>query len=68
MFAAITTVYSWLVDLKGDWGLLDYKSGRILRAKLIFSKAKPLYYIFALINLALRTAWIISISPFMVNS
>lgn len=31
VFASVTTIYSWLVDLKGDWGLLDYNSGRILR-------------------------------------
>ena len=68
MFAAITTFYSWLVDLKGDWGLLDYKSGNILRTKLIFPKAKPIYFIFAALDLAFRTAWILTISPVVVNS
>ena len=68
VFASVTTFYSWLVDLKGDWGLLDYRSGKILRPKLLFPKAKPLYYIFSVIDLALRTAWILSISPLVINS
>lgn len=29
--ASVSTVVSWLVDVKGDWGLLDYKHGTILR-------------------------------------
>lgn len=31
VFAIVTTIYSWLVDLKGDWGLLDYRAGKLLR-------------------------------------
>lgn len=30
-FAAVTTLYSWLVDVKGDWGFFDYKNRQILR-------------------------------------
>ncbi len=68
VFASVTTFYSWLVDLKGDWGLLDYRSGKILRPKILFPKAKVIYYITAVADLALRTAWILSVSPFMINS
>jgi hypothetical protein len=68
VFATITTLYSWIIDLKGDWGFLDLKAKRILREKLIFPKAKAVYYIIAILNLALRTAWVLSLSPFMINS
>ena len=68
VFASVTTVYSWLVDLKGDWGLLDYRNKQILRTKLLFSKFKVGYYVIALLDLALRAAWTLSITPFVVNS
>lgn len=68
VFAAITTVYSFIIDLRGDWGLLNFEKGYILRKNLLFPKAKPIYYIIAVINLAFRTAWILSISPLVINS
>ena len=65
--AIITTIVSWIVDVRGDWGLFGF-GDKFLRDKLLFPKAKPLYYLVALINLVLRVAWVLSISPFVTKS
>lgn len=31
VIAAITTLFSWFTDVKGDWGLFDYRKKKILR-------------------------------------
>lgn len=62
-FVIITTLYSWFIDVKYDWGILNLQSKTLLREKLLFPNAKILYYFFALFNLVLRTAWVITISP-----
>lgn len=65
--AIISTLVSWFVDMKGDWGLLGFEH-KLLREKLLFPKAKPAYYFIGFFNLALRTAWVFSISPFVTKS
>lgn len=58
----ITTLYSWFIDIRFDWGILNTQSHNCLREKLLFPQAKYVYYFFALFNLVLRTAWILTIS------
>ena len=53
---------------QGDWGLLDYRNKKILRSKILFPDFKALYYAVSIMDLALRAAWVFSISPFVVNS
>ena len=67
VMAIITTLVSWIVDLKGDWGLLGFEH-KFLREKLLFPKAKFAYYFFGVFNLVLRVAWVLSISPFVTKS
>lgn len=68
VFASVTTFYSWLVDLKGDWGLIDLRAGQILREKLLFPKAKPAYIFCAIVDLALRAAWVLTLTSFVTDS
>ena len=62
VLSIITTLYSWYIDIRYDWGIFDRKSKTFLREKLLFPSAKFLYYFFAIFNLVLRTAWILNIS------
>lgn len=63
IFSAWTTLYSWFIDIRYDWGIFNWKSKTLLRKKLFFSNAKGLYYFVAIFNLILRAAWILTISP-----
>ena len=65
--AIVTTIISWLVDIRFDWGLFGFQH-KFLREKLLLPKAKSLYYFFAVIDFVLRAAWVLSISPFVVKS
>ncbi len=58
----ITTLYSWFIDIRFDWGILNINSKNCLRDKLLFPHAKYVYYFFAVFNLVLRTAWVLTIS------
>lgn len=64
----ISTLVSWYVDVRGDWGLLQHQSRFVLREKILFPKARPFYYFLMIFNLALRTAWALTISSFVTNS
>lgn len=65
-FSIITTLFSWFIDIKYDWGIFDRKSKNFLRQKLLFPQAKFIYYFFALFNLVLRTAWVLTISNLII--
>ena len=64
--AVVSTVYSYAWDLKMDWGLLQpSKKSRYLREKLIYPRTW-VYYFAIVVNLFLRFAWILTISPALV--
>jgi len=64
----ISTLVSWYVDVRGDWGLLQHQNKSFLRQKLLFPKARLFYLFLMSFNLLLRTAWVLTISPFVLNS
>lgn len=62
VFAAITSLYTYLYDLKYDWLLLDWKSGKfLLRDKITYPK--KFYYVLIFVNIFLRCSWVLTISP-----
>jgi len=66
-FAAISAIYSYTWDLKMDWGLLQpNKRYKYLREKLIYPRTE-IYYFAIVVNLFLRFAWILTISPGIVS-
>lgn len=65
--AIVNTLFAWFVDMRGDWGLLDFKNKTLLRDKLQFN-TKSFYYTIMILDLFLRTAWTISLTPFVLNS
>ncbi|KRX07878.1 hypothetical protein PPERSA_10266 [Pseudocohnilembus persalinus] len=58
--AAISTVYSYIWDLKKDWGLLEPGQKGLRSIKQYKDK---LYYFAIFSNLLLRLVWVLSISP-----
>lgn len=62
VFSIVTTLYSWFIDIRFDWGILNIHEKNCLRQKLLFPKAKAFYYFIAFFNLVLRAAWILNIS------
>lgn len=63
-----STLLSWYVDVRGDWGLFNHQAKTILRKKLLFPKAKYLYIFIGIFNLFLRVGWVFNISSFVINS
>lgn len=63
IFAAISTIYSYVWDLKIDWGLFqnDHPYFKFLRKDLFFPV--QLYYFMIVNNFVLRLVWVLSISP-----
>lgn len=66
VFSIISTLYSWFIDVRFDWGILNIHQKNCMRQKLLFPKAKPLYYFIAFFNLILRAAWILNISSLII--
>jgi hypothetical protein len=64
--AALTTLFSYSWDVYCDWGFLRFEVGeftpKLLRRKLVLNNHLP-YYFAIVSNLALRVAWVFSISP-----
>lgn len=66
--ASINAFYSFLWDLKMDWGFLESNAENpLLRKKLSF-KDKKIYYIVILGDLIFRYFFILSLSPQIMNS
>ena len=64
--AAISTVYSYVWDLKVDWGLFEAGAKhRFLRKHLTFTPVHN-YYILMVVNFILRLAWVLTLSPSIV--
>lgn len=68
VIASITTFYSWLVDVIGDWGLVQINTDRLFRKKLLFPKAKSVYIFCVIIDLVLRAAWVLTLTSFVADS
>ncbi len=68
IFVILATLVAWYVDARGDWGLFVHEEKTILRPRLFFSSKKYGYYFLLILNLLLRTAWVLTISSFFVNS
>jgi hypothetical protein len=64
--AACTALYTYSWDVYCDWGFLRFESGaytpKLLRRKLVLNNHFP-YYFAIVSNLALRAAWVLTISP-----
>lgn len=50
-------------DLHWDWGLLQRHSGDFLRPHLLLAQHKWVYYVAAVSDVLMRTAWVLTISP-----
>ena len=66
IFAVITSIYTYVWDLKYDWLLIQRGSFRFfLRDKISYPKS--FYYILIVVNLFLRCSWVLTISPDISN-
>ncbi len=65
MIALFSTIYSYMWDLKKDFGFLEPGENYPLRAKLSY-KSHYFYYICMITNLFLRFMWVLSVSPTIV--
>ena len=66
--STVTTIYSYYWDLKMDWNLLECSDKSILLRKyLTFAPARN-YYIVIVLNLIMRLAWTITLSPQIIAS
>lgn len=68
VFAAISTLYSFVWDLKVDWGLFqnDHPYYKFLRKDLFYPV--QLYYFMIFNNFVLRLVWVLSLSPDVANT
>ncbi|KAF8788492.1 Xenotropic and polytropic retrovirus receptor like protein [Argiope bruennichi] len=63
VFGFISSIYTYIWDIKMDWGLFDENTGenRFLREEIVYSS--PNYYYFAIVeDLVLRFGWTLSVS------
>lgn len=63
MASAISTMYSYLWDLKYDWGLLESNTKNWLLRKYLTFEPKRNYYIVIVVNFIMRLSWMMTISP-----
>ena len=67
-FAIISTIYSYIWDLKMDWSLMRLNSkNKLLRDKLTYSPV-AMYYAIMVTNAIFRLAWVLTLSPSIVES
>lgn len=64
-FAVLSTMYSYVWDLKKDWNLGDTRFG-FLREKLLYINPNY-YYGTMVINFGLRCMWVFTLSGAVVN-
>lgn len=62
----ISTCFSYVWDIKMDFGLLEKGEGYPLRKKLCYN-SKLFYYSTAILNFFLRFLWLITLSPEVIN-
>ena len=62
LIALMSSLYSYSWDIKMDYGMLQQGPNFPLRNKLSYSK-KQLYYVAMVLNLFMRFAWALTISP-----
>lgn len=67
VFAIITSIYTFYWDLKYDWLLLEKGTSHpLLRDRLVFRKR--FYYSLLVLNLFLRTSWVLTLSGTIVRN
>lgn len=68
VFSVISTVYSYIWDLKMDFGFFEKGTKyRFLRDDLAYG-SPAIYYIIMVVNFILRLSWILTLSPNIVAS
>jgi hypothetical protein len=65
LIALLSTIYSYIWDIKKDFGFLQPGENYPLREKLSY-KNKLFYYVCLITNLFLRCMWVLTVSPDMV--
>lgn len=65
LIALMSSIYSYSWDIKMDYGMLQQGPNFPLRNKLSYSK-RQLYYVAMVLNLFMRFAWALTISPDLV--
>lgn len=65
-FTIVSTIYSYVWDLKVDWNLLERKVEHCLLRNTI-TYPPYIYYIIMVGNLVLRLAWTLTLSPNIVS-
>lgn len=63
LFAIISTIYSYVWDLKMDWGLLQKNDRHPYLRKYLTFEPQRNYYIIMFSNLIMRLAWTMTLSP-----
>ncbi len=63
LFAAISTIYSYIWDLKMDWNLLQKNDRHPYLRKYLTFEPQRNYYIICISNLLMRLVWIMTLSP-----
>jgi hypothetical protein len=61
--AAISTIYSYMWDLKMDWALLEKNDRNPFLRKYLTFEPRRNYYIIVVSNLVMRFAWTMTLSP-----
>lgn len=67
VISIISTLYAYLWDLKMDWGLLESNRKNFMLRKYLTFEPKRNYYFVIILNLLLRLAWTITLSPAIVG-
>jgi xenotropic and polytropic retrovirus receptor 1 len=63
LIASIGTAYSFIWDVKKDWGLANPRAkNRMLRDELMYG-SPALYHAIIAVNLVLRVSWVMTIAP-----
>lgn len=61
--SVISTIFSFLWDLKMDWGLLTLNCRNTLLRKYLTFDSKKLYYVIMSVNFIMRCVWTFTLSP-----
>lgn len=67
MFASISTIYSYIWDVKIDWALFEKDSPhKFLRKNLCYPINS--YYVIIIVNFLFRIVWVATLSPSIANT
>jgi xenotropic and polytropic retrovirus receptor 1 len=63
VISVISTLYSYMYDLKMAWGLLETNSKNWLLRKYLTFESKRNYYLVIAVNFLMRFSWTLTLSP-----